>query len=134
MKRKEYISGIPIRDHLDDVREFTQLAPKYIERWGRVDSIYNWIGSVIRLKRRHWTGDKPIPYGIVVEVGPTSWLAALWADNTSPKEHVATRDINCWWPPGIYNLKKDMLARRLTEEQLLHLLRGLDYSSLTRVS
>jgi len=134
MSRKQYISGIAIGSHLDDVREFTQQRPKYIGRWGRADCIYNWIGCVIRLKRRHWTGDKPVPYGIVIEVGPASWLAALWTDSRTPNEHIAPCDIDRWWPPHIHQLKQDMLARRFTEEQLLHLLRSLDYPNLTRVS
>lgn len=126
------IDGMRIGSHLDDVREFIQQPPKYISRWGRIDCIYNWIGLIIRLKRRHWTGNKAVPYGIVVEVGRTSWLAALWTDGTSPNEQIAVRDIDCWSPPHVYTLKKDMLGRRYSEEQLIHLLRNLDYQNLSR--
>jgi hypothetical protein len=132
--RKQYISGIRIGSYLDDVREFTQQQPKYVGCWGRADCIYNWIGSIIRLKRRHWKGGKPTPYGIVIEVGSASWLAALWTDSRTPDEPVAPCDIDRWWPTQIHQLKNDMLARRFTEEQLLHFLRILNYTNLTPVS
>jgi hypothetical protein len=134
VSRKQYISGIPIGSHLDRVREFTAQPPKYISHRGRADSIYNWIGSVVRLKKRLWTGDSPVPYGIVIEVGPASWLAALWANSRDPREQVAPRDIDRWWPRNIYDLKNHMLVRKYSEEQLLQFLSTLDYPRLTRVS
>lgn len=133
MIRNQTINGIRIRSHLDDVREFTKEAPKYVGRWGRADSIYNWMGTVVRLKRHHWTGERAIPWGIVIEVGPSSWLSALWTDGTDPSETIAPRDIDRWWPPHIHSLKQEMLGRRISEEQLIDLLRGLDYPNLTRV-
>lgn len=130
--RRKYIDGMRIGSHLDQVREFIQQPPKYISRWGRIDCIYNWIGLIIRLKRHHWTGDKAVPYGIVVEVGRTSWLAALWTDGTSPCEQIAVRDIDSWSPPHVHSLKNEMLERRHSEEWLLQFLRNLDYQNLSR--
>lgn len=134
MNPKYYVGGFPIRHHLADEHEFMLQKPKYLHEWARADCIYRWIGCVIRLKQRHWAGRKDIPYGLVVEAGPGSWLAALWTDERDPRDNLKARqDIDCWWPPNIYDLKRDMLARKYSEEQLLTLLRGLDFSDLTIV-
>lgn len=132
--KQRYINGIPIRSHLDDVNDFRAIPPKYISEWGRADSIYNWIGSIVRLKQCHWKGQPPPPYGLVIEVGRAAWLVALWTDDTSPTEHTNGIDVERWWPHGIHDLKHGILARKFSEDQLRDYLRSLDFSDLIRVS
>lgn len=135
MKMRRYdIGGIPVRTYLDDVNDFREMQPKYISSWGRADSIYHWIGSIVRLKPRYWRGKTPPPYGLVIEVGRAAWLAALWTDGTSPSEHINGCDVEHWWSQGIHDLKYAILERKYSEEELHDYLRSLDFSDLTKVS
>lgn len=117
---------------LNEVREFTSIAPKYISRWGRSDSIYGWIGCIVRLKRKFWK-EVSEPYGLVIEVGPASWMVALWEDGRSPADnHVCRLDVDVWWPKGIHSLKEGILARRFSETDLSRFLSTIDPNQLIK--
>ena len=116
-----------------DVHEFRQQPPIYISRYSqRADTIYSWIGNIIRLKQSYWENYSS-SFGIVVEVGRASLLAALWKDRHSPQEHVSVREINAWHAPHSYDLKKRMLARKVSEQELFRILDTVDVRDLPRL-
>lgn len=65
---------------------------------GGADTIYNWIGSIVRYKRRYWDdGEKP-PFGVVIEVGQASWLVAVWERDQEPSDHVNGMEVTVGGP------------------------------------
>lgn len=122
--------GMQIAGRWDDVKEFTRNRPRYVRTWGRADSIYHWIGCIVRLRPAYWKEGIPAPYGIVVEVGTASQFAALWADGHDAKEICWAKEMDCWHFSELHDLKQRILARRVTEEELLAFVRAIDSSIL----
>lgn len=116
-----------------DVHEYRQRPPIYISRYSRrSDTIYSWIGNIIQLKARYWS-DYSDSLGIVVEVGRSGWLAALWMDGRSPEVHANVREISAWHAPHSYDLKGRMLARELSEVELMDILKSVNVHGLPRL-
>lgn len=122
--------GMQMRHHLADVHDYMQQRPRYISRWGRADVVYNWVGCIIRPRRSYWENGIPAPYGIVIEVGRATWLVALWAAASSPRDYITGHEVDCWHYQELDTMKHDILARRVTDEQLLAFVRSLDESIL----
>jgi hypothetical protein len=122
--------GMQIAGRWDDVKEFTRERPRYVSTWGRADSIYHWIGCIVRLRPGYWKDGVPAPYGVVVEVGTTSQFAALWADGHDPKDICWAKEMDCWHFQGLHDLKQKILARRVSEDDLLAFVRSFDESIL----
>ena len=118
---------------MDQVNEFRSIAPKHISRWGRANSIYNWIGSIVRYKKRYWTNGEVPPFGLVIEVGRASWLVALWERDNAPKDHINGMEVDRWWTPDIHELKEGILSRKFSEDELRERVSSLDYDSLMKV-
>ncbi len=122
--------GIRMRSHIDDVHEYVKGAPRFISSWGRADSVYHWLGCIIRSKPSYWKAGVPDPYGIVVEVGRASWLCAIWDDASSSEPRHVGREVDCWHYQGLHSMREDMLRRKFSDEQLLAFVRGFDKAGL----
>lgn len=119
------------RTYIDDVNEFTGVDPKLVSQWARADAIYRWIGCIVRPKSGFWPAGGTMPYGIVVEVGRAIWLGVLWSDGRANTEF-AGKEVDCWHLRGVGELKDRMLARQVSDAELLEMLRTLDPKKLIR--
>lgn len=117
------------RTYVDDVHEFIREEPKLVNSWARADAIYRWIGCIVRPKRSYWPAGTTTPYGYVVEVGAAIWLGVLWSDGRTNAEFVG-REVDCWHLRGVNELKDRMLARQVSDAELLATLRTLDPKQL----
>jgi|SRR5581483_12400422 len=122
--------GMQMRTYLDDVHEYVFQAPRFISRWGRADSVYHWLGCIIRPKASYWKAGVPEPYGIVVEVGRASWLCAIWEDGSESRARHVGREVDCWHYQELDSMRQDMLRRKFTDDQLREFVRTYDKSRL----